>query len=206
MLKTWARIPISLIVAVIVTYALFLFMHRLIAVASAALKEKRSIPPIELVPPRQESETEPKKRNLPDKPKRKEPPRSPRPTPAGPGMPEKTTVVVPVHESETDLTGGGVLTRPVQGDAEAAPCVRVEPVYPRNAAQMQITGWVTLRFDIGPHGQVLNPKVVAAEPARIFDRAALNAVKKWKYKPQVRDGQPTTTRGVAVRLTFRLED
>lgn len=205
MLKSWARLPVSFIVAVVVTFALFLFMHRLVALAGAALNETDSLGAIDFVRLKRESATRKKERALPDKPQKQQQPKTPKMQMPNTGPAEGTAVSVATPDIDTGLDMGG-LTKGVQGDTEAVPIVRVEPIYPRNAAQMQLEGWVTLKFDIGPSGQVLNPKVIAAEPARIFDRAALNAVKKWKYKPQFQDGKPTTTRGQTVRLTFRLEN
>lgn len=204
-MKTWARYPASIALAVIVTFALFLFMHRLVALADAALKEQASVGAIDFVRLKRESATRKKERALPSKPQKQEQPKTPSMDMPNLGEPGANAVAVNTPDVEAGLDLGG-LSNMVQGDTEAVPIVRVEPLYPRNAAQMQLEGWVTIKFDIGPSGQVLNPKVIAAEPARIFDRAALNAVKKWKYKPQVRDGKPTTTRGQTVRLTFKLEN
>ena len=39
----------------------------------------------------------------------------------------------------------------------------------------------------------------------VFDRAALNAVRKWRYNPKVQDGQPVERPGVKVRLDFQME-
>lgn len=203
-MKSWLRYPASVALAVVVTFALFLFMHRLVSLADASLNEQDSLGAIDFVRLKRESATRKKDRELPNKPKKAEQPKTPRMDMPNMSQPGANAIAVSAPDVNANLDMGN-LTKGVQGDTEAVPIVRIEPIYPRNAAQMQIEGWVTLKFDIGPSGQVLRPRVLAAEPARIFDRAALNAVKKWKYKPQVLDGKPVTTRGITVRLTFKLE-
>jgi protein TonB len=48
--------------------------------------------------------------------------------------------------------------------------------------------------------------VVDSEPPRVFDRAALRAVARWKYRPKVEDGAAVVRHGVMVVLTFELVD
>jgi protein TonB len=47
--------------------------------------------------------------------------------------------------------------------------------------------------------------VKAAEPAGTFDRAALNAVERWRYEPRLINGAAVDTR-VSTRVRFQLED
>jgi protein TonB len=84
--------------------------------------------------------------------------------------------------------------------------VRVQPMYPPEAAQQRIEGWVTLSFTISTTGRVKNVKVLASHPSTIFDRAAVKTIRQWKYKPQIRNGERVETSGVKVRLTFELPD
>jgi protein TonB len=62
-----------------------------------------------------------------------------------------------------------------------------------------------LRFTITATGTVIDPIVLDSKPKRIFDRAAIRALKKWKYRPRVVDGEPIS-RQEEVRLTFDLDD
>jgi protein TonB len=47
--------------------------------------------------------------------------------------------------------------------------------------------------------------VIDAEPDEIFDRAALQAVKGWKYNPKVADGKPVERTDMKVRIQFSLK-
>ena len=47
---------------------------------------------------------------------------------------------------------------------------------------------------------------IEAKPPNIFDRAAITAALKFKYKPKVVNGEPIDVAGVLHRITFELED
>ena len=68
------------------------------------------------------------------------------------------------------------------------PIVRIAPQYPRKALMAKIEGWVKVKFTITPSGTVANPEVVDAKPKRIFDREAIRAILKFKFKPKVVNG------------------
>jgi protein TonB len=87
----------------------------------------------------------------------------------------------------------------------ALPIVRVPPNYPKKAAAAGIEGWVQLSFSINPIGQVVDISVVDAEPKRLFDKEARRALKKWKYKPKVVDGEAVAQTNQSVVLEFTLD-
>lgn len=86
---------------------------------------------------------------------------------------------------------GGVTARSLE------PIVRIPPNFPRRAAEEKLSGHVVLEGLITTGGSVTNVNVIASEPEGVFDDAAIEAFKKWRYKPAVDDaGQlvPRTTR------------
>jgi len=94
------------------------------------------------------------------------------------------------------------LTRPT---GDASPIVRINPKYPTSAARDGIEGWVQLSFNISPTGEVIDATVVNSEPKRIFDREALRAIKRWKYRPKVIEGVAQLQTGQTVQLDFKLD-
>ena len=68
------------------------------------------------------------------------------------------------------------------------PAIRIPPIYPQRALTMGIEGLVTVEFTIGIDGSVKDPVIVKARPEKIFDKAVLQAIKKWKYEPEMVDG------------------
>ncbi len=94
------------------------------------------------------------------------------------------------------------LTRPT---GDASPIVRINPKYPTTAARDGIEGWVQLSFNISPTGEVIDATVVNSKPKRIFDREALRAIKRWKYRPKVVEGVAQLQTGQTVQLDFKLD-
>jgi protein TonB len=62
------------------------------------------------------------------------------------------------------------------------------PAYPRMARQAKIEGYVVLDLIIRPDGSVASAKVIEGKPPRLFDEAAINAVKNWKFQPRMVGG------------------
>jgi protein TonB len=77
------------------------------------------------------------------------------------------------------------------GGKIAAPRIvhRVEPVYPTLALAARLTAVVVLEAQVDTHGSVQSVKVLNGHP--IFDEAALEAVKQWRYQPLLLNGEPT---------------
>jgi len=89
---------------------------------------------------------------------------------------------------------------------DATPIVRITPKYPTTAARDGIEGWVQLSFSISPTGEVIDPVVINAEPKRTFDREAIRAIKRWKYRPKVIEGVAQLQTGQTVQLDFKLDN
>jgi protein TonB len=60
---------------------------------------------------------------------------------------------------------------------------RVEPDYPPDARRMHIGGRVVVRFLVKADGSVTKASIVEATPEGVFERSALAAVNKWRFKP-----------------------
>ena len=90
-----------------------------------------------------------------------------------------------------------------QGDA--TPLVRITPKYPVAAARDGKEGWVQLGFTISEIGTVISPYIINSEPKRIFDKEALRALRKWKYKPKMLDGKAVKQTGQSIQLDFKLD-
>lgn len=81
----------------------------------------------------------------------------------------------------------------------------VPPQYPQRALERGVSGWVELEFTVAADGTTRDVQVRGAEPIGVFERAALDAVARWRYEPQRIDGAAVDQR-VASRLRFELED
>jgi protein TonB len=65
---------------------------------------------------------------------------------------------------------------------------RVEPAYPAIAKTARVQGTVILAAVIGKDGTIQNLHVVSGHP--LLQGAAMDAVKQWRYKPYILNGEP----------------
>ena len=206
MMVSGVRLPLAVLTAAAVTFFLFRLMHLLIFMADMALNDDANRKQIDFIMSRQDSQTQTRKRELPQKVKPPKPPENPdidRTTSKSSGG---TAIAVENPEFDTGLNLSGALQLgAAPADSEEVPVVRVEPIYPRRAADQGIEGWVLLKFDVTTTGATTNVKVIDASPKRIFDRAAARAVSKWKYRPKIVDGKAYPKKGLEVRLRFKLD-
>jgi TonB family protein len=80
----------------------------------------------------------------------------------------------------------------------------VPPTFPVIARERGTSGWVDVQFVVTPTGLVSDVIITGAEPVGLFEQAAVNAVKKWRYKPVERDGHAVDQR-VRLRIKFALD-
>ena len=179
------------------TVVLFLVMHLVVA-PSAEIEPLPVVPapPITLV-------------NLP--PEKAPPPPPPRIEP--PKIERQPEVVIPI------VTGGSYAViptvapvRPVldakpslMSDGELARILAVAPEYPRRQLAQGIEGWVLLEFSVDELGRVVHPQVLDAQPATVFNAAALRALQRYKYRPRVVDGKAMKVSGIRQRISFELD-
>jgi len=78
---------------------------------------------------------------------------------------------------------------------------KVNPHYPEEAKQAGIEGQVVLRAEIGKDGTIQNLQLISGHP--VLAAAAIDAVKKWKYKPYLFQGNPVAVETQVV-VNFQL--
>ncbi len=202
------RYPTAAVIAAAVTFAVLFTMQWLVAGQRGELGEVTGGRVIDFVRLRRETAPEVKKRELPKRagppPKEAPPPdlkmaEAPRDT----GL--ELAAAMPDFKAELDLASGPSTGGPAAGeDVDVVPLVRVNPQYPPRAMQRGVEGYVHVQFTITQAGTVKDVSVVRAEPETYFEDAAINAVKKYKYKPKLIDGAPVERPGVEVVLSFKL--
>jgi len=157
--------------------------------------------------------TRTKERRLPKKP---EPPKEPPPPPKLRVDQQQKITSGPVNVDIPDIEmsfgdGGGPFIGQWRGnqqsdlDSDVVPIVRIAPQYPREALLKGIEGWVKLEFVIEADGTVADPEVIAAEPIRMFNNAAMRAILRWKFRPRFVDGRAVSRRG-SQTIEFKLEE
>jgi protein TonB len=79
--------------------------------------------------------------------------------------------------------------------------IKSNPVYPPTAKTLRMTGIVRVELVIDEAGQVSKVQNTSGPP--MLQRAATDAVRKWKFKPFIRDGEPVKATGF-VSFNFNL--
>ena len=108
----------------------------------------------------------------------------------------------------THPDSGPFATRPDRiGDPDGPliSIVRVQPVYPPVAEQRGLEGWVDVRFDVLPSGVATNIEVIASSH-RLFEKAAVDAAARFRFKAPVVSGVPQTAQGIEYRFRFTIDD
>lgn len=109
---------------------------------------------------------------------------------------------VPVQKASLQPAPGVQRVRVSQGVTQGLVLSRVQPVYPEEAKAAGAQGSVVLAVIIGKDGTVQNLHVItSASP--LLNQAALDAVKQWRYKPYVLNGNPVEV-DTSVSVTFTL--
>lgn len=190
---TGLRYLISVALAIVVTVAAFYLMHRLVSGADGERENMDPPPGIRFGPVDIEQEIQTRERRKPEPPP---PPDTPPPPPdIQVSELRQTPLEIPRMELP-DLNLGVGAGPPVLGnirmdrgaEGDVLPLVRINPQYPRDAAMNQIEGHVTIEFTITESGSVRDPRVIDSDPPRVFDREAVRAILRWKFKPRVVDG------------------
>ncbi|MBE1299943.1 MAG: TonB family protein [Alteromonadaceae bacterium] len=199
------RVLIALILSAGITLVLFYIMQSFIQAGGSALTDPPRGSVLDFVRVKQEEVVEQKER----KPRKPPPPKEPPPQMDQPQLdaasPNSDGAGVDFSSDVTAdvaLDGGLALE---SGDGEYLPIVRVAPVYPRRALQRGLEGYVIVEFTVSKQGAVKDPIVVEANPPGIFDRAALDAALKFKYKPRVVNGEPMEVSGIQTRISFEID-
>jgi len=88
-----------------------------------------------------------------------------------------------------------------QGVSQGLLVKRVQPNYPQLARQMHLQGAVELMAKISKTGDITEVKLINGDS--VLSRAAIDAVKQWKYKPYYLDSQPVEIQ-TQITVNFKL--
>ncbi len=193
---------IGLFLAVLVNLGLLTLMQQMTSAKKSERLITEDIRLLDFVRVKRDERLEVKKRELPKKPpppvKKLSPPKMPSPKRSRPDVPtiklDIPRIAVPLNIAGGPYLGDYIVDAPVivdkpEVDGEVLPLVRIEPRYPRAAARRGIEGTVTISFFITKDGRVRDPVVTSARPAAVFDKAAIKAILRWKFKPEIVNGQ-----------------
>ena len=203
-MMAFARTLVPMGLGILTAFALFWVMQALIGV-SGELREGGGNLSVDFVRLRRDNAPDLKKREPPKREKPEQAPPPPELNMAKAINPSDAVgEIVPIVDTSMELENATNLNTGAGGDRDVVPLVRVDPEYPPRAKQQGIEGWVDLEFTITPVGTVQDPVVIGSNPSFVFDRAAIQAVRKWRYNPKTENGVVVARKGVQVRLRFEI--
>ena len=80
-----------------------------------------------------------------------------------------------------------------------------QPKYPPAAVRRRLEGEVMLRVLVSVDGSPLKISIDRSSRHRELDQAAMQAVKRWKFNPEVKNGRPVEG-WVLVPISFKLTE
>ena len=199
----FARYVIGVGIGAVVTFALFMLMQALIQSDKSPFSDAPTGRLVDFVRLQEDEQIQVKTR----KPEPPPPPDEPPPDMPKPSLDNNAATIgvdIGAVNAKVDLNMQG--TGGYSSDGEYLPIVKVAPMYPRRAQTRGIEGYVLLEFTVTRLGTVIDPVVIEAEPPGIFDRSAMQAALKFKYKPKVINGEAVEVAGVRNLIKFELED
>ena len=175
----------SAILAVGVVFGLLLLMQYLISKDLGEPEDQDRIKIADIWQEKQEIEDQVKERKLDEIDEPEEPP---------PDIPKQDIEVDADLDSvdissakvtaDVDISLGGGFS-----DGDIIPLVAIQPDYPRRALERGIEGYVVVRFVITTSGTTRDITVEEATHT-MFQRSAIRAAERLKYKPRIIDGDP----------------
>jgi periplasmic protein TonB len=100
----------------------------------------------------------------------------------------------------------GVSTASAGGETrDPIPVQSIRPRYPTSALRNGQEGWVDVQYTVNTDGSVSNVSVVSAEPRHVFDSAAIEALRRAKFSPAMRDGVAVAAQQQK-RIEFKLSN
>ncbi len=192
--------PISFLLSILVTLTLIAAMYALIKMKDPELDKAEGfkLPKFTYVAKNEDVQTITPKPARPDEVQEQ------------PEVPD-TKIVPDRVDINSELGLGAVkvgINRDLKGfnsnDGEFLPIFRAPPIFPRRALERGICGWVELSYTVTSAGTVRDAVVVRSSSS-MFERNAVKAAEKYKYKPRQVGGKAVDVEGVSILISFEVE-
>ena len=112
------------------------------------------------------------------------------------------SIPVNIQHGRPDTSNIKNLFNPSELDRVPEPIVQTQPGYPFELKRAGIDGRVRVGFIVDSQGNVILPYIVSSTN-RGFERAAIEALQKWKFRPGMKNGRKVNTR-VEQPITFNV--
>ena len=203
------RLAVTMVAACAVSLALFWMMQRMVSGPADMQRAERNSTVVDFVRLKEDSRTQLKER------RKKEPPKPEKPQLPKESVSQQNTpmqqmpfnmpdIAPDLSLAQNSLLGDAVVGMGF-GDTDVIPLVRMNAVYPQRAIRQKIEGYVTARLQINPQGTVDDVEIIDAQPRGVFEREAIRALYKYKFKPKMENGRPVAQQATQT-IEFKLGD
>jgi protein TonB len=188
------KLIVAFLCSIIVTGSIFAVMNSMVTTDAEMNKNLGEQTVIDFIRLKQDSESRIKEREKKEPPKPKKPPMPPQQT-AQQNTPMKQIAMrLPNITPDLSLANKSLLGDAQIGmgfgDGDVIPLVRMPAQYPSKAKRRNIEGFVKARLEINALGTVDSVEIIDSKPRGVFERSAIRALYKYKFKPQIIDGKP----------------
>ena len=125
-------------------------------------------------------------------------------------QPRRTLLIKLAEENGDEITAADQAVAVARGidmgpGKDPQPVYRSDTMYPPDLYRQKIEGDVEFSFNLDKAGAVTQARVVKSTPPQIFDAAALESFKNWRFTPMLdKNHQPVSAAGLRFTLAFRL--
>jgi len=187
------RILIITPIGLLFAFSIFWVMQWMIAPQGNQPSRQDDIAMVDFIRSLKDSQAEKKLRNPKEPPKPKTPPMLDTPKVQQSSVKQMDLNMPDISSSLSSFKGqgmGNMLSGYGFGDSDVIPLVQVEPKYPSQALARRIEGYVVVRLQVTKEGTVSEVEVIDADPKGVFEREAIRAAWRYKFKPKLVDGKP----------------
>lgn len=194
------RIALPSINAIFVTIGLLYAMFLLVNIVEPELAAAERFTPVEFV-------YVPEETNVRIKIVKPEPPKDIEIAP-------EVVVDSPIIERDVNIntqwTTNDVVAREITlnsiNDSQLVLAIGFPPEYPQSAVTKGIEGYAVVGFSVDTSGAVYDAYIIESEPGNTFDRSALKAIMKFRYKAGMVNGKPIKTKGQRYMFSYKMDD
>jgi protein TonB len=188
------KLMLAFVCSVLVTAGIFAVMNGMVSTDGAQNNNQGEQTVIDFIRLKQDSESRTKEREKKEPPKPKKPPMPPQQTAQQSTPMKQIAMRLPNITPDLSLANKSLLGDAQIGmgfgDGDVIPLVRMPAQYPSKAKRRNIEGFVKARLEVNAKGTVDSVEIVDSKPRGIFERSAIRALYKYKFKPQIVDGKP----------------
>lgn len=202
------KLILAFLASLLVTAGIFAVMNSMVSTDGAKNSNQGEQTVIDFIRLKQDTETRVKERERKEPPKPKKPPMPPQQVAQQNTPMKQISMRLPNITPDLSLANKSLLGDAQIGmgfgDGDVIPLVRMPAQYPNKARRRNIEGFVKARLEVNAQGTVDTVEIIDAKPKGIFERSAIRALYKYKFKPQMVNGK-AQSQSVTQTLEYTLD-